>query len=66
MSLWKVPDTATAELMQSFYRRVEKGIGPADALREAQLELKAHREYEDPFFWAAFICQGEPGPPPSS
>ena len=35
----------------------------ADALREAQLALKA--KYPDPLYWGAFICQGNPGPQPA-
>jgi hypothetical protein len=36
MSLWKVPDDATRELMEDFYRRILAGEGRADALRKAQ------------------------------
>jgi CHAT domain-containing protein len=60
MSLWKVPDEATRELMEDFYRRVLSGRGRADALREAQLALKAR--HPEPFYWGAFICQGDPTP----
>lgn len=63
MSLWKVPDQQTQELMQDFYRRLlEKGQGRAAALREAQLAMEA--KYPDPFYWGAFICQGDPSPIP--
>jgi len=58
MSLWKVPDEQTRELMDDFYCRLLAGRGRADALREAQLALKA--KYPDPFYWGAFICQGDP------
>ena len=60
MSLWKVPDERTRELMEDFYRRLLAGEGRAEALRQAQLALKA--KYPDPFYWGAFICQGDPGP----
>jgi CHAT domain-containing protein len=60
MSLWKVPDEPTRELMEDFYRRLLAGEGRAEALRQAQLTLK--EKYPDPFFWGAFICQGDPGP----
>jgi hypothetical protein len=60
MSLWKVPDEETRELMEQFYRRVLTGEGRAEALRNAQLALKA--EKPEPFWWGAFICQGNPGP----
>jgi CHAT domain-containing protein len=60
MSLWKVPDEPTRELMEDFYRRLLAGEGRAEALRQAQLALRA--KYCDPFYWGAFICQGDPGP----
>jgi CHAT domain-containing protein len=60
MSLWKVPDEQTRELMVEFYRHLLAGAGRAEALRQAQLTMKAR--YADPFFWGAFICQGDPEP----
>lgn len=65
MSLWKVPDEQTRELMEDFYRRIlgADGNAPqprADALRDAQLAMKA--KHPEPLYWGAFICQGDPGP----
>jgi CHAT domain-containing protein len=60
MSLWKVPDDQTRELMEDFYGRLLAGEGRAQALRQAQLAMKA--KYPDPFYWGAFICQGDPSP----
>jgi CHAT domain-containing protein len=60
MSLWKVPDDETRVLMEDFYRRLLAGEGRAEALRQAQLAMKA--KYPDPFYWGAFICQGDPSP----
>jgi CHAT domain-containing protein len=60
MSLWKVPDEPTRELMEDFYRRLLAGEGRAEALRQAQLAMKA--KYPEPFYWGAFICQGDPSP----
>jgi CHAT domain-containing protein/tetratricopeptide (TPR) repeat protein len=60
MSLWKVPDQQTQELMEDFYRRLLAGRPRSEALREAQLALK--EKYPHPYFWGAFICQGNPGP----
>jgi CHAT domain-containing protein/tetratricopeptide (TPR) repeat protein len=60
MSLWKVADEQTRELMIDLYTRVLSGQGVADALRQAQLAIKA--KHPDPYFWGAFICQGDPGP----
>jgi CHAT domain-containing protein/tetratricopeptide (TPR) repeat protein len=60
MSLWKVPDQQTQELMVDFYQRILAGQPRAEALRQAQLALKA--KHPDPYYWGAFICQGEPFP----
>ena len=48
--------------MEDFYRRILAGEPRAEALRNAQLTMKA--TYPHPFFWGAFICQGNPGPLP--
>jgi CHAT domain-containing protein/tetratricopeptide (TPR) repeat protein len=60
MSLWKVPDEQTRELMEDFYRRLLRGTPRVEALRKAQLEMK--NKHADPFYWGAFICQGDAGP----
>jgi len=59
MSLWKVPDKPTQELMSDFYRRLLMKTTKADALREAQIELR--KRYPHPKAWGAFICQGDIG-----
>ena len=59
-SLWKVDDDATAELMKQFYAGMfQKGLTPAAALRDAQLALRSHKRWESPYYWAAFVIQGE-------
>jgi CHAT domain-containing protein len=59
-SLWKVNDSATAEMMGQFYREMlGKGKTPAAALRAAQLEMLRRRRSPAPYFWAAFVIQGE-------
>ena len=62
MSLWKVPDAQTQMLMERFYKRILEGAPREEALREAQLAVKD--SYPEPFYWGAFICQGDPGPLP--
>jgi CHAT domain-containing protein len=59
-SLWPVDDLATAELMKRFYRGmlVDK-LTPAAALHAAQRELAATRRWRSPYFWAAFVLQGD-------
>jgi CHAT domain-containing protein len=59
-SLWQVDDLATAELMKRFYRGMLKdGMRPAAALRAAQLDLAKEKRWSSPYFWAAFLLQGE-------
>jgi CHAT domain-containing protein/tetratricopeptide (TPR) repeat protein len=60
VSLWKVNDEATAELMTEFSGQVLKeGKSPIVALRNAQLKLWQQQKTQDPRFWAAFTVQGE-------
>lgn len=59
-SLWRIEDEATAELMVRFYRGLRvSGLAPGAALRQAQLELRRQRRWRDPYFWAAFVLQGD-------
>ena len=53
MSLWEVDDKATFEFMTAFYRALTKGRSKHDAFCEAQRQIK--KNYEDPYYWAAFI-----------
>lgn len=60
VSLWKVDDQATAELMKRFYRGVLKErLTPAAALRQAQVEMSQIPQWSSPYYWAAFVLQGE-------
>ncbi len=62
MSMWKVPDAETQELMTLFYRKWLSGKDKHEALREAQLELRKdviHRwQHDRPHDWAAFVLVG--------
>ena len=59
-SLWAVPDRATSELMERFYRAmVEEGLTPAAALRRAQLSMVREHRWKDPYNWAGFVLFGE-------
>jgi CHAT domain-containing protein len=60
LSLWKVPDKQTQALMQHFYEYLREGKGRAQALHLAKLAIR--KTHPAPYFWAAFVCQGEPGP----
>lgn len=58
VSLWKVNDQSTAELMSRFYQKMlQEKLPPAAALRAAQISM--WQEKSEPDSWAAFILQGE-------
>lgn len=58
VSLWKVSDLATAELMRDFYRNLlVEDLAPAAALRAAQITQRGRRPH--PFYWSGFILQGD-------
>ncbi|MEO1146845.1 MAG: CHAT domain-containing protein, partial [Cyanobacteria bacterium J06638_22] len=58
MSLWKVDDFGTSELMQGYYERITRGMGRSEALREVQRELLDTGAYQHPYYWAGFIFSG--------
>jgi CHAT domain-containing protein len=64
MSLWKVPDEETYEMMNSFYQNWLSGMTKQEALRQSALAiLKTYRhQYQaaHPLLWGAFILLGNP------
>ena len=61
VSLWNVNDSATATLMKSFYRNLNRGLPKSAALRQAKLSLLRGENplWHHPYFWAAFVLVGE-------
>jgi len=59
MSLWQVEDDATRQLMVEYHRRLARGEGRAEALRQAEIALMRDPAHSHPFFWASFISSGE-------
>jgi CHAT domain-containing protein/tetratricopeptide (TPR) repeat protein len=54
-TLWQVPDTATARLMEEFYRQILiEQRAPAEALELAQLHVRNQPRWSDPYYWAGF------------
>jgi len=62
VSLWRVNDAATTELMRRFYGELAQGTGRAEALRRAKLGLLEHPQFAHPYYWAAFILAGDWAP----
>jgi CHAT domain-containing protein len=65
-SLWKVNDASTSQLMKYFYQGLRLSEGPdlrharpAAALRAAQLQMMRQSIWRQPYYWAAFVVQGE-------
>ena len=53
--LWEADDRSTALLMEKMYRHLEGGAPPAEALRQAKLELAGSAtSFRKPYYWAAF------------
>src|SRR5205085_12010272 len=49
LSLWKVDDTATRDLMIDYYTRLKAGEGRSEALRHVQVKTLASRRYQRPY-----------------
>jgi CHAT domain-containing protein len=56
MSLWKIDDIASQELMTAFYDEYLESGNIASSFRNAQ--RKMIEKYKHPYFWAAFIMLG--------
>ena len=56
MSLWKVEDAVTQELMVEFYKQWLGGKDKVTAFRDTQLVLK--KKYGTPYNWGAFVMIG--------
>ena len=56
MSLWKVNDEATMQLMQLFYSNWTGGEDVYQALQKAQIQMM--KEHEEPYYWGGFIMIG--------
>jgi CHAT domain-containing protein len=56
MSLWKVDDAATQQLMTNFYTNYAKSNNKLNAFKLAQQQLMA--KYKEPYYWGAFVMMG--------
>ncbi len=57
VSLWKVTDEATKELVVDFYTNLEKSrkVSQSEALRKAKLNLLKNKKYAMPYYWNGFV-----------
>ena len=53
MSLWKVDDAATQQLMNNFYSNLVKTTDKQKAFKQAQQQLMT--KFKEPFYWGAFV-----------
>jgi CHAT domain-containing protein len=59
-SLWQVADSATTDLMTSFYQSLLRERVPAsEALRTAKLRLLRNPLRAAPYYWAGFTLEGD-------
>jgi CHAT domain-containing protein len=68
MTLWKVDDKFTSELMPAFYDNLlKRKLSKADALSAAKRtmldrpDLEGQGYYQHPFYWASFALFGDAG-----
>ncbi|MBE9145054.1 CHAT domain-containing protein [Planktothrix mougeotii] len=62
VSLWRVDDQATSQLMMKFYQGIlEQKLSPIAALRQAQIKMQQNEtsEWIPPYYWSGFTLQGE-------
>jgi len=59
ISLWRVDDAVTRELMTGFYQNLLAGRGRAEALRTAAQAVRAAHPH--PYYWAPFVLVGAGG-----
>ena len=58
VSLWRISDFSTADLMKQYYRNLQLGQGRDESLRQAQLSLLSNGGTAHPYYWAPFINSG--------
>lgn len=63
-TLWAVSDMASANLVESFFEELKKGISKDEALRQAKLHYLSENTNDKahPFYWAGFVAMGDMKP----
>ncbi len=62
VSMWRIDDEATVELMKEFYGSLFSGISKAESLALAQRRMIENHPGLHPAFWGAFQLIGHAGP----
>jgi CHAT domain-containing protein len=59
VSLWRVGDTPSAEVMSNYYQLLKAGHNRSEALRQVQIEMIKSSNYSHPYYWSAFTFSGD-------
>ena len=62
VTLWKIEDDSTSQLMKYFYQEYRKSRDAAFALHKAMRTLERGKSTRSPEHWAAFVIVGATGP----
>jgi CHAT domain-containing protein len=63
MSLWKIDEKSSAEIITSFYKELANGSSKSEALRKAKLQhIKEASAQSHPYFWAGMTLMGDTDP----
>jgi CHAT domain-containing protein len=63
ISLWKVNDLATKDLMIEYYQRLKNNQeGRSIALQQIKRQMLEDSKYQHPYYWASFIFSGNWNP----
>ncbi|HRO44769.1 CHAT domain-containing tetratricopeptide repeat protein [Agriterribacter sp.] len=64
MSLWKIDEKASADIITRFYKYLAKGLSKSEALRSAKLHHieASHPALSHPYFWAGMTLVGDSSP----
>jgi tetratricopeptide (TPR) repeat protein len=64
MSLWKIDERSSAQILERFYEYLMDGYSKSTSLRKAKLDYLASAppELRAPYYWAGLIIMGEDSP----
>lgn len=61
MSLWKVNDRISADLMVSYHKNLQEGLNSRDALSQTKRDyiMDSDKYTSHPYYWSAFVSLGD-------